>query len=143
MNPDHILYLLDPNYKPPHPGTREGMEALIGDKITLMELAEIIRAGLELIDDELAQCIEPGKSLQYGDFKITHAKPRSTFDKAAFEKTYPATKYPHLYEQKTALIPAAALKKVISGSEYNAFREPPLPTLSFRGRGFLGNMLTC
>lgn len=121
MNPNHILYLLDPNYKPPQPNTTEGMEALISDKIALMELAEIIQANLELIDDELAQSIEPGKSLQYGDFKITHTKPRSTFDKAAFEKTYPATQYPHLYEQKTALIPAAALKKVISGSEYNAF----------------------
>lgn len=121
MNPEHILYLLDPNYKPPHPSTREGMEALISDKIALMELAEIVQANLELIDDELAQSIEPGKSLQYGEFKITHAKPRSTFDKAAFEKTYPAAKYPHLYEQKTALIPAAALKKVVPSSEYNVF----------------------
>lgn len=120
MNPDHILYLLDPNYKPPHPNTREGMEALIGDKIALMELAEIIQANLELIDDELAQSIEPGKTLQYGNFKITHAKPRSTFDKAAFEKKYPAEKYPHLYAQKVAPIPAAALKKAISSSEYNA-----------------------
>ena len=113
MNPEHILYLLDPNYKPPHPNTREGMEALIGDKIALMELAEIIQANLELIDDELAQSIEPGKTLQY-------AKPRSTFDKAAFEKKYPAEKYPHLYAQKVAPIPAAALKKAISSSEYNA-----------------------
>ena len=121
MNPNHILYLLDPNYKPPQPNTTEGMEALISDKIALMELAEIIQANLELIDDELAQSIEPGKSLQYGDFKITHTKPRSTFDKAAFEKTYPATQYPHLYEQKTVLIPAVALKKVVPSSEYNAF----------------------
>ena len=121
MNPEHILYLLDPNYKPPQPDTPEGMEALIADKIALMELAEIIRADLELIDDELAQSIEPGKSLQYGDFKITHAKPRSTFDKVAFEKKYPADKYPHLYDRKIVPIPAAALKKVISGSEYNAF----------------------
>lgn len=96
------------------------MEALIGDKIALMELAEIIQANLELIDDELAQSIEPGKTLQYGNFKITHAKPRSTFDKAAFEKKYPAEKYPHLYAQKVAPIPAAALKKAISSSEYNA-----------------------
>lgn len=121
MNPEHILYILDPNYKPPHPSTREGMEALIGDKIALMELTEIMQANLELIDDELAQSIEPGKSLQYGDFKITHAKPRSMFDKAAFEKKYPADKYPHLYDRKIVPIPAAALKKVISGSEYNAF----------------------
>lgn len=121
MNPEHILYLLDPNYKPPHPSTREGMEALIGDKIALMELTEIMQANLELVDDELAQSIEPGKSLQYGDFKITHAKPRSTFDKATFEKTYPATQYPHLYEQKTTLIPAAALRKVVPSSEYNVF----------------------
>lgn len=121
MNPEHILYLLDPNYKPPQPDTPEGTEALISDKITLMELAEIIRADLELIDDELAQSIEPGKSLQYGDFKITHIKPRSTFDKAAFEKKYPADKYPHLYTQKVAPIPAAALKKAIPSGEYNAF----------------------
>lgn len=123
MNPNHILYLLDPNYKPPQPDTPEGLEALITDKITLMELAEIIRADLELIDDELAQSIEPGKSLQYGDFKITHAKPRSTFDKAAFEKKYPADKHPHLYAQKTVPIPAAELKKAISGSEYNALMK--------------------
>lgn len=121
MNPEHILYLLDPNYKPPQPDTPEGMEALISDKITLMELAEIIRADLELIDDELAQTIELGKSMQYGDFKITHIKPRSTFDKAAFEKKYPADKYPHLYTQKVAPIPAAALKKAIPSGEYNAF----------------------
>jgi hypothetical protein len=121
MNPEHILYLLDPNYKPPHPSTREGIEALIGDKIALMELAEIIQANLELIDDELAQTIEPGKSMQYGNLRITHAKPRSTFDKAAFEKKYPAEKYPHLYDQKAVPIPAAALRKVISASEYNAF----------------------
>lgn len=121
MNPEHILYLLDPNYKPPQPDTPEGTKALISDKITLMELAEIIRADLELIDDELAQSIEPGKSLQYGDFKITHIKPRSTFDKAAFEKKYPADKYPHLYTQKVSPIPAAALKKAIPSGEYNAF----------------------
>ena len=121
MNPDHILYLLDPNYKPPHPSTREGIEALIGDKIALMELAEIIQANLELINDELAQTIELGKSMQYGNLRITHAKPRSTFDKAAFEKTYPADQYPHLYDQKIVPIPAAALKKVLSGSKYNAF----------------------
>lgn len=120
MNPEHILYLLDPNYKPPHPGTAEGMEALIGDKIALMELTEIMQANLELIDDELAQSIEPGKSLQYGDFKITHAKPRSTFDKAAFEKKYPAEKYPHLYDRKIVPIPAAALRKAIPNGEYNA-----------------------
>lgn len=121
MNPEHILYLLDPIYKPPQPNTTEGMEALISDKIALMELTEIIQANLELIDDELAQSIELGKSLQYWEFKITHAKPRSTFDKAAFEKTYPAAQYPHLYEQKTALIPAAALRKVVPSSEYNMF----------------------
>lgn len=120
MNSEHILYLLDPNYKPPQPSTPEGLEALIADKITLTELAEIIRANLELIDDELAQSIEPGKSLQYGDFKITHAKPRSTFDKAAFEKKYPADKYPHLYDQKIVPIPAAALRKAIPNGEYNA-----------------------
>lgn len=120
MNPEHILYLLDPNYKPPHPSTREGMEALIGDKIALMELTEIMQANLELVDDELAQSIEPGKSLQYGDFKITHAKPRSTFDKAAFEKKYPAEKYPHLYDRKIVPIPAAALRKAIPNGEYNA-----------------------
>lgn len=123
MNTDYILYLLNPNYKTPHLGTSEGMEGLINDRIALMELSEIMQANLKLTDNALAQCIELGQSLQYGDYKITHAKPRSTFNKAAFEAKYPADQYPHLYNRKVVPIPAADLKKAISGTEYNKFLE--------------------
>jgi hypothetical protein len=121
MNPEYILYLLNPNYRAPSSNTAEGFEELVTDRIALEELTKIIQANLELIDDELGRSVEAGKSIQYGDYKITHSKPRSSFDKTSFEKKYPASKYPDLYEQKTVLNSVTVLRKQIPAEAYNEF----------------------